>query len=375
MRRKRMMNNIALVESRSLRQEYISKVEVLDKVGELLTFDGDYASVGMVAGFYDVSYKTIESVVRENKDELAFDGLKILKGEELKNLKTILSDKGLFKHARSLTIIPRRAALRIGMLLRDSEVAKKVRNYLLEVEEKKFSIPAGIINHIKDVNGKCDEFNNGVQMVNYRFMQMESDFMHVKEKVDALYETLCIPKNEKQAFSKLRFNYAQKFNYEGDANQYRKLYDALANWFDIDILKPKGMSKRDYIINARGINLIEEFVNGVLLERIVQNENGFWIDLGGYKCNGVEWQRTMAQFNYSCAYCGRKGVTLYPEHMIPQSQEGTTDCIRNIVPACADCNKDKFGSHVKDWYTKDNVLRTPERVKKIKEHFSKYREE
>ncbi|WP_052292924.1 phage antirepressor KilAC domain-containing protein [Desulfofarcimen acetoxidans] len=40
------------------------------------------------------------------------------------------------KYAPSLTIIPRRAILRIGMLLRDSEVAKTVRSYLLNVEER-----------------------------------------------------------------------------------------------------------------------------------------------------------------------------------------------------------------------------------------------
>ena len=40
------------------------------------------------------------------------------------------------KTQRSLRLIPRRAILRIGMLLRDSHVAKTVRSYLLNVEEE-----------------------------------------------------------------------------------------------------------------------------------------------------------------------------------------------------------------------------------------------
>ncbi|PDY07989.1 hypothetical protein COM83_33620, partial [Bacillus cereus] len=42
---------------------------------------------------------------------------------------------GLGKFVASAYLFPKRAILRVGMLLRDSEVAKEVRNQLLNIEE------------------------------------------------------------------------------------------------------------------------------------------------------------------------------------------------------------------------------------------------
>lgn len=57
-----------------------------------------------------------------------------------------------------------------------------------------------------------------------------------------------------------------------------------------------------------------------------------------------EWENILAEFNYSCAYCGKawfeiKGV-LEQEHVVPVAQGGgyTAD---NIVPACRGCNAHK----------------------------------
>ena len=61
------------------------------------------------------------------------------KNKEIKEMLEIVENtkKGLnvtFKiPSRGLTLIPKRALLRIGMLLRDSEVAKEVRSRLLDI--------------------------------------------------------------------------------------------------------------------------------------------------------------------------------------------------------------------------------------------------
>jgi len=74
-----------------------------------------------------------------HKEELEEDGIFVAKKDKLKEIKGLLQKVGnldnSIKYAGSLTIFPRRAVLRVGMLLRDSEVAKTVRSYLLNIEE------------------------------------------------------------------------------------------------------------------------------------------------------------------------------------------------------------------------------------------------
>jgi hypothetical protein len=60
------------------------------------------------------------------------DGLKILRGRSLKDAREIVSLPSDTSQAATWTP---RAALRLGMLLRDSEVAKKVPTLLLDITE------------------------------------------------------------------------------------------------------------------------------------------------------------------------------------------------------------------------------------------------
>ena len=63
---------------------------------------------------------------------MVIDGYKVLSKKEFENLHNVS-----FKISnRGLGIFPRRSVLRIGMLLRDSVVAKLVRSYLLNVEQR-----------------------------------------------------------------------------------------------------------------------------------------------------------------------------------------------------------------------------------------------
>ena len=122
-----------LMEDRHMRDLLIAQVDVLDKVKALaLLPDGINATVEMVANYYEVGKDTVDQLISRNRDELESDGLGVLRGNELTDMKSV----GVIpKNTASLVIIPRRAQLRIGMLLRDSEVAKTVRSYLLNVEE------------------------------------------------------------------------------------------------------------------------------------------------------------------------------------------------------------------------------------------------
>nr|NNM90107.1 hypothetical protein [Bacilli bacterium] len=127
------MDQLALVESQSVRNEYIGRVSVLDKVKALVLLPDDlHATVEMVSEFYGVGVEAIVWHIRNNREELEQDGLTVLTGDRLSEFK---AETGFSSRAGSLTVIPRRAILRIGMLLRDSEVAKQVRTYLLDAEQ------------------------------------------------------------------------------------------------------------------------------------------------------------------------------------------------------------------------------------------------
>lgn len=128
-----MYKSDALIESKSLRESVIDQTDVLDKVkGIALLPDGLHVTIEMAGNYYEVSPKTIESLIFDNKDELESDGLMVLNGERLSSFK---KESQISSRAAFLTIIPRRAILRMGMLLRDSHVAQRVRGYLLNVEE------------------------------------------------------------------------------------------------------------------------------------------------------------------------------------------------------------------------------------------------
>ena len=131
------MNSDALLESKSLRESLIDRTEVLDRVKKLTLLPDDlHVTVEMAASYYEVGKEAIKSVIKDHRDELESDGLKVLRGSEITEFARSFEDPANFSNkTRSLILIPRRALLRIGMLLRDSAVAKQVREYLLNVEE------------------------------------------------------------------------------------------------------------------------------------------------------------------------------------------------------------------------------------------------
>lgn len=127
-------NELVLTESRTMRAQTVARVDVLDKVKALsLLPDGAHATTEIVADYFEVDIEAIKSLVKDNRVELSENGMRILVGEELRAFKDLC---GIESKARSLATYSRRTILNVGQLLRDSNVARRVRTYLLEVEEK-----------------------------------------------------------------------------------------------------------------------------------------------------------------------------------------------------------------------------------------------
>lgn len=140
--------NENIITDRSIRDKCAEHYEVLEKVKELLLISGtDFAVIAQVADYYGTGLETIASLVKDNREELLEDGLVNASGQETKEIlakssKNFANERGYFvcdgikfNHRNNL-LFPRRAILRVGMLLRDSEVAKEVRTQLLNIEEK-----------------------------------------------------------------------------------------------------------------------------------------------------------------------------------------------------------------------------------------------
>ncbi|NJJ37163.1 hypothetical protein GSQ51_18865 [Clostridioides difficile] len=131
------MNSEKLIENKELRDKNIDRIDVLEHVKEILTLrNTDFSTVELVSNYYEVDKETIKKLIQRNRGELESDGLRLYKYDDivemLENTK-----KGLnvtFKvPSRGLILIPKRAILRIGMLLRDSEIAKEIRTKLLDI--------------------------------------------------------------------------------------------------------------------------------------------------------------------------------------------------------------------------------------------------
>lgn len=139
-------------KQKELREQYIDRVDVLEKVKSLIMLpDVELMTVSQVADFYEVEIDTVKKVYQRNRAEINEDGVinlspKFLKGQvvplrkcnQLNGKCEVEFNDGtkLILPNRGLKGFPKRAVLRIGMLLRDSKVAKEVRTQLLNTFEE-----------------------------------------------------------------------------------------------------------------------------------------------------------------------------------------------------------------------------------------------
>lgn len=129
---------LVLTESRTMRAQTADRVDVLDKVKALaLLPDGINATTEMVASYYEVGVEAIKSLVKDNRAELVNNGYWVLRGPQFREFVGSHEDlaNAFDSKARSAAIFTRRTILNVGQLLTESDVARQVRTYLLNVEE------------------------------------------------------------------------------------------------------------------------------------------------------------------------------------------------------------------------------------------------
>lgn len=142
-----------MVDNKNLRQKYIDRVEILDKVKSLFLIPQlEMVTARQIADFYEVDYNTIKLCYQRHKAEIDSDGVvsknqqyfsKFAKGtactlreishDNQKRVYQIDDNIQIVVPNRGVRCFSKRAVLRIGMLLRDSKVAQEVRTQLLNV--------------------------------------------------------------------------------------------------------------------------------------------------------------------------------------------------------------------------------------------------
>lgn len=145
------MENEVLLTNRELRDANMDKVYVLEKVKKLMTISStDFVTTQMVANYYEVTDEAIRKITKANMDEFLSDGMRKIHPSDFltqqKLVQNISKKRGAvtfdFNDGSSITIpnlgmriYSKRAVLRIGMLLQQSEIAKAVRTALLDKTE------------------------------------------------------------------------------------------------------------------------------------------------------------------------------------------------------------------------------------------------
>lgn len=141
--------------------------EVLDI--ETFQYEGKYyLTKQMVAEFYEVDIRTIDNYLASNEKELKHNGYFLCKGKKLKEIKLQFAHEKTFStKTTQLSLFDFRAFLNIGMLLAESEKAKKVRSLILDIVISTINEKAG--GGTKYINWRDREYlPAAIQEDNYR---------------------------------------------------------------------------------------------------------------------------------------------------------------------------------------------------------------
>lgn len=259
------MNVNEIIDNKELREELSGRINVLEKVKNVLLIpETEYATTALVADYYEVNIEAVQKIVIRNRDELQEDGLKMLKGKEIMDnlgvdMLSIPRDRGCYKVDNikiwygNNTLFPRRAILRVGMLLRDSAVAREVRTQLLNGEEK---TPADI--KTADINEEQHLLLNVVAALTsgdtQEAMRAFSEVLTFKDrhitKLETTNKALSNSILEWENRSRLNFAVRKLAGISGQpyATMWNELYKQLRNKYHID-LKHRG--KRPYISTVK----------------------------------------------------------------------------------------------------------------------------
>lgn len=165
------MNKKDLTTSTIERQNILNNRFAIETIQEKLAiegmlFEGEYRyTKKMVADFYGVEERTIERYLETHSDELRHNGYILCKGKLLKEFKLRFAPViNIGSKTTQLGLFNFRSFLNIGMLLTDSEQAKKMRSFILDI----------VITTINEKTGGGTKFIN-LRDINYYPAAIQED--------------------------------------------------------------------------------------------------------------------------------------------------------------------------------------------------------
>ena len=231
-----------------------------------------------------------------------------------------------------------------------SDVIEPLNNKIISLES-----------HILNNNKTLDMANNQNELLQTKFNKLQEVVANIDNKLKISY-------NKSAKFEKLKIDFLSAIKYS-DTTSYTKFYKELQNWFGYSF--PYSTNTKQWILKNINIDIIEEFVNGVVIGTIVKNKKDNWIDLSGVYENQVEFEKVKIEFDNRCAYCGVATDKLDIEHIFCQSNPHSSDIIHNILCACKSCNQSKYNNDIAKWY-KGQSFYNDERFENIQKHWKEY---
>lgn len=158
------------IERQNILNNRIAIPRIQEAIGiQSLEFNGKYyLTKQMVADFFDVDIRTIDNYLSTYEEELKHNGYILCKGRMLKEFKLRFAHEIDFvSKTTQLGLFDFRAFLNIGMLLSNSEKAKKLRSAILDIVIATINEKAG--GGTKYINWRDREYlPAAIQEENYR---------------------------------------------------------------------------------------------------------------------------------------------------------------------------------------------------------------
>lgn len=238
------MKDYLLVESSSLRKEMCKEenLHVLEKVGQLVSLSNDgWTTTEQAAKFFEVPVENVRQIIKSYREEFISDGYKVLSSKDFREVFKI----PLKSKARSVAIFPRRAVLRMAMLLRDSKIAKNIRTYLLNQEQKQHSL----INNARDLLGLLDQLTEHASQLAFQSQRISGN----SDNLDK-HSTL-ISQNADQLVAQSRIIKATVYELYENKNRIKKLEE------EVGLLKAQKNSFE--VISEEQIIVLREIVKKI----------------------------------------------------------------------------------------------------------------
>ncbi|MFE7128104.1 hypothetical protein [Streptomyces sp. NPDC057617] len=196
----------ALLESQTLRVEHLGRVDALDKIKALVMLpDGIHVRTEDVARYFEVSTDVVRQLTARHRAELVENGMRVLRGADLRLYHSDMvslwgseAAKSYPQAATQLTLYTRRAVLNIAMLLRDSDIARCVRTYLLDAEDELRTGYANLDRRVTDVEAclggvgvALQELGPVLSRMSYRLDSLDRRLDATNQVVGAISNRLC----------------------------------------------------------------------------------------------------------------------------------------------------------------------------------------